>query len=186
MRVFLDLVGIDTRLQETRIDLITQNAILSKERYGMRNIWNGIMLLITLTAMISAHNSHAKEINLPKQTIVNAIYKAAKAYKIDAQDLVKIAYLESTFKSKAKRFNKNGTIDAGMFQINSVHWTTTCKKYDISKLQGNAYCAAKLISLAKRHAKHDKNWLGRYHSKTPKHKRSYAKVLASLEIAGRE
>jgi hypothetical protein len=132
--------------------------------------------------MLVAQSSSAQEITMPKRNIAEVIYRAARRYDIDAQDLVKIAFLESTFKVNAKRFNKNGTIDYGMFQISSIHWTTTCKEYDISKPQGNAYCAAKLISIAKEYKDTDKHWLGRYHSKTPSHKRSYSRALTNLKI----
>lgn len=119
----------------------------------------------------------------PSKDAVKAIYKAATKYDVDAQDLVRIAFVESRFKVDAKRVNPNGTIDYGMFQINSVHWTTTCKGLDIMTLEGNAFCAAKLLSSAMRHAGKDKQWIGRYHSNTPKRKRFYAKLLAKADMA---
>jgi hypothetical protein len=45
---------------------------------------------------------------------------------------------------------------------------------------GNVRCAAKLIQTAHIHAYHDKNWLGRYHSKTPSKKVIYFKLLQNI------
>jgi len=82
-----------------------------------------------------------------------------------------IADLESSGGTNARlRKNKNGTYDVGPFQINSVHWNTTCKNLDVSSLQGNATCAARLLVHARRHSKSDAAWIGRYHSKTPSRK----------------
>lgn len=108
---------------------------------------------------------------------VRAIVQAANAYGIDAQALVKIGYVESRYNQGAIRHNKNGTIDVGMFQVNSVHWSKECKGLDVTTLQGNADCAAKLIAGHATHAATDSAWLGRYHSKTPSKKLYYAKQL---------
>src|SRR4051812_46541951 len=120
-----------------------------------------IIALIALTGI----TAQAKQ---PDAKTVKVIYSVAKTFDIDAQDLIRIAYTESKFKVDAVRVNKNGTIDYGMFQVNSIHWTTSCKEFDIKTLKGNASCAAKLIKAIKaRHGDTDINWLGRYHSKTP-------------------
>lgn len=117
------------------------------------------------------------------QSVLKIIYRAAAQYGIDAQDLIHIAFTESRFNQKARRVNANGTVDWGMFQINSVHWTTTCRGLDVSRLQGNAQCAAKIISrLEARHGQTDVNWLGRYHSATPSKKRAYKRRLAAAEV----
>jgi len=131
-------------------------------------------LIIALLLINSASGAPLKESSL------KAIYVAAKTYNVDAQDLVRIAFLESSFNEHAKRVNKNNTIDFGLFQINSVHWSTTCKQYDIFKVTGNTLCAAKLLAQAKKHATTDKHWKGRYHSKTPSKKQLYA---TKIELA---
>jgi len=122
-----------------------------------------------------------------KDTTLQVIYKAARQYNVDAQDLVYIAYTESKFNHQAKRVNTNGTVDWGMFQINSVHWTTTCSGINIKTLRGNALCAAKIIaSLEARHKLTDPQWLGRYHSATPSRKRAYQRKLDEAEQVLRE
>lgn len=140
----------------------------------MRNLVRYFILFNVLTGS----QAYAKTKQLkPTAETLKVIYSASKKYDVDAQDLIKIAWTESKFKKDAVRTNKNGTIDFGMFQINSVHWTTTCKDLDIFKLKGNAECAARLVKDAKKHSDSDSNWLGRYHSKTPSLKASYAQKL---------
>lgn len=124
-------------------------------------------------------------VKMPSAKTLKVIYQAAKRYDVDAQALIKIAYLESSFKADARRVNVNGTVDFGMFQVNSVHWTTTCKGLDVFSLKGNASCAAKLLSLAAKHADVDPHWTGRYHSKTPTLKAAYAAKLASITLSER-
>lgn len=111
-----------------------------------------------------------------------AITKAAKAHNVPEWELLKIAYVESTLrKNPPMRHNKNNTYDIGMFQINSIHWFTICKKYDVTQLDGNAMCAAKLLAQHLKHSKTDANWPARYHSKTPKYKQIYANKLSQAE-----
>lgn len=122
---------------------------------------------------------------MPDKAIVKVIYKAAAEFQVDAQDLVRIAYTESKFKADAVRSNKNGTIDYGMFQVNSIHWTTTCKGMHVMQLRDNARCAAKILSSIKeRYSDSDIQWLGRYHSKTPSKKAKYFQLLSAVNPKG--
>jgi len=50
-----------------------------------------------------------------------------------------IAKLESSFNAKARNFNTNGTIDIGLFQINSI-WRKECPK-TLFSLENNIDCA---------------------------------------------
>lgn len=127
--------------------------------------------LITFLTHVMAYSS-----DLTPQRL-QVLYKVAKEAKIDSNDLIRIAYVESRFKVNAMRMNGNGTVDYGMFQINSVHWSTKCKDLNIMMFNGNVKCAARLIQEAKTHSDHDSNWLARYHSKTPSKKIRYSKQL---------
>lgn len=112
---------------------------------------------------------------------LNAIIeKAALKYKVDPQTMRAIAHVESSSgKYAVLRKNKNGTFDYGIFQINSIHWSTTCKIYDVTKPQGNAYCAARLLAQHKGAQDKDPMWQARFHSKTPSKKAAYyAKLMA--------
>ena len=118
-----------------------------------------------------------KSVKLDMDAVV-AIREASEKYGINAQDLIRIAYVESRYNQAAIRVNKNATVDIGMFQVNSVHWSRECRGIDVTKVEGNAMCEAKLLSAHKKHSKTDKNWLGRYHSKTPSKKKLYMELLA--------
>lgn len=112
-----------------------------------------------------------------------AIARASQTYKVDSRDLYAIGLVESGLKhSTSLRFNKNHTYDIGMFQVNSVHWTSTCKDLDVVSLQGNCDCAALLLSKAKRKSKLDKHWIGLYHSRTFKLKISYAEKIEKAKV----
>lgn len=138
-----------------------------------------VYILMSLASVANADQT----VKAPSIKVLKAIYQAAKRFDVDAQALLKIAFVESSFHENAQRVNSNGTIDYGMFQVNSIHWTTTCKGFDVFTLKGNALCAAKLIKLASKHAEIDADWLGRYHSKTPSKKHMYVKKLNSLQVA---
>lgn len=117
----------------------------------------------------------------PSKRVINSIVLAAKTYKIDALELTAIGIVETGLGKYATiRVNKNGTIDQGIFQINTVNHSK-CVEYNLSSPEGSSLCAAKLLSQIKK--KHD-DYLGRYHSKTPSKKAKYIKkidrILASL------
>ena len=57
----------------------------------------------------------------------------------DIPRLFCIVKLESSFNQYAKNFNTNGTIDAGLFQINSV-WKKKCKS-SLYSVESNIDCA---------------------------------------------
>lgn len=119
--------------------------------------------------------------------VADAIAKASKAYEIDALQLTAIGIIESGLgkNPKAKmRKNSNGTHDRGVFQINTVNWPK-CKEFQLDTVEGNAFCAAKLLSQIKINKPSD---LGKYHSKTclpdfcPK-KTYFAKITKVLQVA---
>ena len=140
------------------------------------------MKYLLILALMFPCDAVGKSIHLPNKATLKHIYNAAKRYHLNVQDMLKIAFLESSFNSEARRVNKNNTIDYGLFQINSVHWSTTCKEYDIFSVKGNSLCAAKLLAGFKRDADIDEHWIGKYHSKTKSKKIAYANKIAVLNI----
>jgi len=113
----------------------------------------------------------------PSNRIIEAILNASKAYKVDALELTAIGIIETGLGKYARtRKNSNGTLDRGLFQINSVN-ESKCVEYNLDSPEGSALCAAKLISGIKtRHA----DYLGRYHSKTPTKKAKYFKKVSQV------
>ncbi len=119
--------------------------------------------------------------------VIEAIVKASKAYEIDALQLTAIGIIESGLGTNPRakmRKNDNGTFDRGVFQINTVNWPR-CAEFHLDTIEGNAFCAAKLLSQIKINKPSD---LGKYHSKTcrpdfcPK-KTYFAKITKVLQVA---
>lgn len=110
-----------------------------------------------------------------------AILKAAKTYRVPPQVLRAIAHIESSSGRNSKlRKNRNHTYDAGPMQINSVHWGTTCRHLDVSTLDGNVSCGALILSGHYKYASRDRDWMGRYHSKTVSLKHKYATKVRNI------
>jgi hypothetical protein len=111
----------------------------------------------------------------PSLRIVRAILGASIKYKVKAKELTAIAILETGLGKYSKpRLNPNGTIDRGLFQINTVNYSK-CVEYNLDSPEGSALCAAKLLSNIRSHRA---DYLGAYHSKTPKHKKAYLDRMA--------
>lgn len=147
------------------------------------------LLTVIILGLLFSINADAKA-KAPRGKTLKIIRVAAKRFGVDVNDLLRIAFTESSFRPNISRINVNKkgkniigfSIDYGMFQINSIHWSTTCQEFDVFTLEGNASCAAKLLSHIREFENKDKNWKGRYHSKTPSRKRAYALKLASVEL----
>lgn len=144
-------------------------------KLSIKELWPVIIVYFALTLLAvecSAQSIQYKDLQ--------TIFEAADAYKLNADKLVRIAYVESKFTHNAIRKNKNGTIDIGYFQINSIHWDTTCKEFDLLTFKGQAFCAAKLLSMHRISAYKDVQWIARFHSRTPSLKAAYYLKLQSV------
>ncbi len=107
---------------------------------------------------------------IPSSQVIKAIIKASHKYKLDPLELATIGIIETGLGKYARdRVNKNGTVDHGLFQINTVN-EVVCIEYDLSTVEGSSFCAAKLLSRIKR-VRHD--YMGVYHSKTKSKKAIY-------------
>lgn len=99
----------------------------------------------------------------PSERIVSAIIRASKEYSLEPLELTAIGILETGLGKFAKtRKNSNGTLDKGVFQINTVN-VEFCIEYNLYSPEGSALCAAKLLA---KHKETRKDYLGVYHSKT--------------------
>ena len=137
-----------------------------------------ILLIVLIAFKVDARDAK------PSMKQLEVIQSVSKKYNVKMSHLLKIAYVESRFKQDAVRVNTNGTIDVGMFQINSIHFDTTCKGLDVLKLQGNAECAAKILKSHSKHSSKDAQWIARYHSKTPSLKAKYYQKLNRAPVYG--
>jgi len=113
----------------------------------------------------------------PSQRVITAISNAAMRYHVSPLELTAIGILETGLgRYNRVRRNSNGTIDQGIFQINSVN-VVSCIEYNLASIEGNAYCAAKLLNtMALKH--HD--YLGRYHSSNLKRKIGYQNAVLKV------
>ena len=111
---------------------------------------------------------------------------AAQYQKVNPTILHGIAVVESQNNPKAINRNKNGSIDFGLMQVNSIH-LPELKRYKIGRrdlMQSckNIYVAAWLLRRAMN--RYGNTWaaVGGYHSNTPKERYAYAmKVRAAVK-----
>jgi hypothetical protein len=121
--------------------------------------------------LAEANGLHATERN------ISAIVYASNYYRINVSELTAIAIIETGLGKNVKpRHNSNGTIDTGLFQINTIN-QPKCIEYNLDSPEGSALCAAKLLYNIK---KSRKDYLGVYHSKTPSRKIPYLKRVNEI------
>ena len=118
---------------------------------------------------------------LPTATIADCITDAAAYHHVNPTVLYAIAKHESRLNPSFIGTNKNGTIDVGLFGINSVHFNDL-KKFGITQAKlldpcVNAYVGAWLYS--QKVGRYGNTWeaVGAYHSKTPQFKYSYVSKI---------
>lgn len=151
------------------------------EEYYMKTM----ILILIMSSKVLAQDAEILDLAQkngfkPSNRVVKAISYASKAFDLNPLELSAIALLETGMgKYNSVRLNKNGTTDQGIFQINSVN-KQYCLEYDISTPEGSALCAAKLLSRIKHKHFKDPEYLGRYHSKTPKYKKIYFSKLTKV------
>lgn len=146
-----------------------------------------MLTLMLFTNLIMADTAVVRKISVangfaPSKRIVKAISAASKAYNIPVTKMTAIAITETGIGSNVKtRLNNNKTLDHGLFQLNSVN-LHKCPEYNIESYEGNALCAAKLLSKLRKNRPND--YWGAFHSKTPSLKTKYMlKIEKVLENA---
>lgn len=117
----------------------------------------------------------------PSKQVIRAVVKAARWYGLNPLDLGAIGLIETGLgKFNQDTVNKNGTVDTGIFQINTIN-KSKCIEYDLNTPEGSALCAAKLLAKIKRHyASKDPQWSAIYHSKTKSYKEKYFRKIAKV------
>ncbi len=128
---------------------------------------------------ISLNNGYGRV----SEPVVRAIELASLKYSVDIKVLTSIAIVETGL-GKYSRIsnNKNGSIDIGLFQINSVNFKY-CKEYKLETMDGNTMCAAKLLARLKKHSHEANEYIGLYHSGTLDKKLEYiVKVQVVLGV----
>ncbi len=87
--------------------------------------------------------------------------QAAAYHRVDPWLLYSIAYVESRYNPTAvNRANRNGTVDTGLMQVNSVHWPDL-RKYGIEPTALYNACASTYIGawvLAQKQRRYGNTW----------------------------
>ena len=108
----------------------------------------------------------------------DCIDDAARYHGTNADVLRGIAIVESRVRPDAVNVNSNGTVDRGMYQINSIHLRTFSawgiKEADLHDPCRSSYLAAAILK--ERMNKYGNTWaaVGAYHSYTPSKRDAYA------------
>lgn len=117
----------------------------------------------------------------PSNEVIKAVVKAARWYALEPLDLAAIGLIETGLgRYNQDTHNTNGTVDTGIFQINTVN-RPKCVQFDLTTAEGSAMCAAKLLqSIRRQYAPKDPQWKAVYHSKTKQFKDKYARKIAQV------
>lgn len=112
--------------------------------------------------------------------------KAGRDFGIEPTLLKRIATIESSLNPRAINQNKNGTVDIGLMQINSIHLRRLSKvgvtRQSLLDPEVNVYVASLLLSSHIRRNGYNLDAIGRYHSANPVHKTAWLKRLAMAQI----
>ncbi|MDY0300848.1 MAG: lytic transglycosylase domain-containing protein [Trichlorobacter sp.] len=107
--------------------------------------------------------------------------EAAKRYGISPRILWAIAKVESGGNPRAINYNKNGTYDYGLMQINSIHKPELervgIKWESLADPCTSVYVAAWLLSQHVQQYGYTWDAVGAYHSKTPSKRKRYAALV---------
>lgn len=95
-----------------------------------------------------------------------------------------IAHVESGFKAHATNVNRNGTMDIGMMQTNSIH-LKNLSRFGVSRTDLFDGCKSVYVAawmLRQKIEKHGNTWVavGSYHSETPYFRDRYAAKVSGI------
>ncbi len=112
--------------------------------------------------------------------------KAGADFGIEASLLKRIATIESSLNPHAINQNKNGTVDIGLMQINSMHLKRLAKvgvtRQSLLDPEVNVYVAALLLSSHIRKRGYNLEAIGCYHSANPVFKNQWLRRLAMVNV----
>lgn len=110
--------------------------------------------------------------------------QAGEAFQIDPKLLLRIAQIESGLNPHAVNHNKNGTIDIGLMQINSIHLPKLTKigitQKELFDPEINIYVGTLLLSSHIRKKGYNFDAIGCYHSSNPIHKQAWLSRLLKV------
>ncbi|WP_082721023.1 lytic transglycosylase domain-containing protein [Burkholderia sp. ABCPW 14] len=117
----------------------------------------------------------------------DAIEDAARHYHLNADLLRAIGYYESHLNAAAFHRNKNGSVDIGLMQINSIHLASLRRQGIDANMLKDAHVNADVgASLLRRHIdEYGPTWqaVGEYHSHNAVLRVQYARAIHDIYMA---
>ncbi|MGY4730789.1 lytic transglycosylase domain-containing protein [Burkholderia pyrrocinia] len=162
----------------TRLDSIFENGSIFAPGYTwtwLRSILLSVIFLI-LSTLIFSTNARA-----------DCIDATAHELHIDGDLLRAIAWRESHFSPDAQHLNRNGSIDIGLMQVNSIH-LSELRQIGVSRSMLSNSCTNVRAAgwlLAQIFRNYGSTWraIGEYHSHTPGLSNQYAKQIHEIYLA---
>lgn len=181
---FLCAFGFVCRSWSATLKYLNKNPVC----YGL--LWlAGILCLLAPLAATAEPVGKAPQLSRQNGLDSGCFWGAVNYHSVNPHVLWAILRVESKFNPLAIRKNTNGTLDVGMGQMNSVHFTRLAR-YGIAPADLLNGCVATYVAawhIAGLMSAHGNTWEGiaRYHSATPHLNRRYQALLASeLSRAG--
>lgn len=147
--------------------------------------------LLAISAILFPGLAHAEGFYSTQPATIECVVEAANRQNVPANILLAISSIEYGKNGQLVK-NKNGSLDIGHFQINTIHWGKNgvftrhgIKKEDV-QWRGcyNAELAAWLLRRSLEENTGQGFWVkaANYHSKTPKNNAVYRKKLIPLAV----
>lgn len=136
-------------------------------------------LLLGHSTAMGQNNSNASAVRPPAAE--RCLLPAAQRHGVNPKILKAILQVESGMRADVVNHNRNGTIDVGMAQINSIHFPELAQ-WGITPSKLMDPCVATHVAawLLKRNLlRHGNTWFGvaAYHSATPEHNLRYQELV---------
>jgi soluble lytic murein transglycosylase-like protein len=168
------------------------NIILDYRRCAPRlGLKLGLNLGLGLSLLCAAAMTCASSLLSSDDAVLNHCVSAASGYhQVNPHVLKAILRVESKLNTQAINRNKNGTVDVGIAQINSVHFKEL-SKFGISPQHLMNACISTYVAawhLKKQLTQYGNTWfaIGAYHSAHQPYNRRYAlRVFKQLDILGK-
>jgi soluble lytic murein transglycosylase-like protein len=106
------------------------------------------VVLRTKTTHLRHFHSKDEYLPIPPETIAEIAKTVSDKTNVSQETITKIIYAESGYEINARHYNKNGSVDYSLFQINSCHWKEAKKMgLDLRNPYDNSKFAVYLIKI---------------------------------------
>jgi hypothetical protein len=141
----------------------------------------GALVMLTLGINVAAKSPTRKEQPMLTTEVERCIAPAADFHGVNVYVLRAILKVESGLNPNAIGYNRNGSVDLGLAQINSMHLPTLAKQGIYPEHLKDACISSHVAAwhLKKSMSSHGNTWeaVARYHSATPYYNQRYQILL---------